>query len=131
MKKWKETSKKFDAIQTELRADCEQYIIDCIKQKYGVKELNNTTQYYLHIIEDEYNERPMIVYDGGLHSEYDGKLDNEVYGVGLDDKGRVYIDTEECENYSINRADTYDLVLICYALEYTMISEKKPQISPQ
>lgn len=124
MEKWKETEKRFVEIQKELRADCEQYILDCIKQKYGTNELNNSTQYYLHIIEDEYEGRPMIAYDGGRHPEYASEMYNEVYGVGLDEKGQIYIDTEECENYAISRTNTDDLVMICHALVNTMNTDE-------
>jgi len=59
-------------------------------------------------IEDVIDYRPTITYDGGNHPEYASTVDNDVYGIYMEDNN-IYLDTAECSEYEIDRISVSEL----------------------
>lgn len=58
-----------------------------------------------------------VAYDGGKHPEYDSNVFSTVYGVEIDDKGLITLDTEDCGEYEIDYVSTMELVDICIFID--------------
>ena len=59
-----------------------------------------------------------VTYDGGRHPEYDTNAFSEVNNIFLKD-GKIYLDTEDCEEYSIDRInddEVYDVAMFVYEM---------------
>lgn len=57
-----------------------------------------------------------VTYDGGRHPEYDSNPYSTVNAVYLKD-GKIMLDTEDCDEYDIERIDTVDLFNVCNFIE--------------
>lgn len=59
-----------------------------------------------------------VTYDGGRHPEYDTNAFSEVSSIYLKD-GKIYLDTEDCEEYSIDRInddEVYNVAMFVYEM---------------
>lgn len=57
-----------------------------------------------------------VTYDGGRHPEYDSNPYSTVYSVFLKD-GKIMLETEDCDEYEIDRIDTIELLGVCDFIE--------------
>jgi len=89
---------------TELRNDSVKHIISIVGENGAA------------IFNPETYDPMYISYDGGNHPYYRSTMCNEVFGIKVK-KGRVYLITEEEDEYSQDRVDCYDLFNACLHLQ--------------
>ena len=65
-----------------------------------------------------------VTYDGGRHPEYDTNAYSTVWSVFKKDN-EIYLETEDCDEYSIDRIDTMELYGVC-----DFIAESKEYFNP-
>lgn len=87
---------------------------DCIA--YLTEELNKEENKNGISCEPDGGGSVCVTYDGGRHPEYDSNPYSTVKGVYLKD-GKIMLDTEDCDEYSIDRIDTVELLGVCDFIE--------------
>lgn len=102
MEKFQEIAERWLAEQRELRKACIEYLTGVLKE-HGNK---------LTWDECDMNAGISVSYDGGNHPEYASNVFSSVYGLSLDNKGNISIDTEDDSDYDIENVNTdevYDI----------------------
>lgn len=66
---------------------------------------------------EDIQESVTVSYDGGNHPEYASNVYSTVYGVEIDEKGFITLDTEDCGEYEISYVSTMELVDICIFID--------------
>lgn len=90
-------------ISSNLKTKLIEYLNEVLAQS------NNRLDWYN--IEDVMDWRPTVIYDGGNHPEYASTVDNDVYGIYMEDNN-IYLDTAECSKYSIDRIPISELYYV-------------------
>ncbi len=107
MKKFQIMWDKISDELTELRKEC----IDYLTEQLNKEENKNGIS-----LETDNGDSVCVTYDGGRHPEYDTNAYSIVKGVYLKD-GKIMLDTEDCDEYSIDRIDTVELLSVCDFIE--------------
>ena len=89
-------------LQKELRIECIGYLTDLLRSKGGSVEFNCADYPFC------------VAYDGGNHPEYATNLYSTVYGASLNDKGIIEFETEDCDEYNVDRVSTMELWTIVH-----------------
>lgn len=100
---WNKISKELK----ELRQECVNYLTEQLNKpehKDGIS------------CEPDGGGSVCVTYDGGRHPEYDSNPYSTVKGVYLKD-GKIMLDTEDYDEYSIDRIDTVELLSVCDFIE--------------
>lgn len=106
MKKVIELKKQITEKEHQIKKGCIDYL------KKTIKELGGT------ICTDGEEDTLTVTYDGGRHPEYDTNAFSEVSSIYLKD-GKIYLDTEDCEEYSIDRInddEVYNVAMFVYEM---------------
>ncbi len=101
-----------------LRSACMSYI------KKVLKENNNEISWDV----DEFDETVTVTYDGGRHPEYDSNAFSCVYGVRLNERGKILLNTEDCDCYGIESIPTEEVYYVADYLE-NLLKQRKEQVS--
>ena len=100
-----------------LRSACISYI------RKVLKENNNEITWD----SDEVGDYVLTVtYDGGNHPEYASNAFSCVYGVKLNERGKILLDTEDCDCYDIESVPTEEVYYVADSLE-TLLQYRKEQ----
>lgn len=106
---------RWTKIQNELvkvREECVEYLTNTLKQDKYKEGIFPTT---------EDGETVCVTYDGGRHPEYDANPYSIVNRVYAED-AEIYLDTEDCTEYNIDRIDTDELVWLCMFIADNIVS---------
>lgn len=111
--KFIKTGEDFSNIATklrqELRQECVEYLTQATKEN-GLIEFN--------LQDDEY---VFVSYDGGSHPEYEANLYSMVHSVSFnDDKNRLSIETDDADDYTVDRINTDELYSLALAVYYKL-----------
>ena len=67
-----------------------------------------------------------VTYDGGRHPEYASNAFSCVYGVKLNERGKILLDTDDCDCYDIESVPTAEVYDVANYLE-TLLQYRKEQ----
>lgn len=100
-----------------LRSACMAYI------KKVLKENNNEISWNIDEVEDNILT---VTYDGGNHPEYASNAFSCVYGVKLNKRGKILLNTDDCDCYTIESIPTEEVYYVADCLE-TLLKRRKEQ----
>ncbi len=107
--KFIKTGEDFSNIATKLRQECVEYLTQVTKEN-GLIEFD--------LQDDEYVS---VSYDGGNHPEYETNLYSMVHSVSFNnDKNRLSIETDDDDDYTVDRITTDELYSLALAVYYKL-----------
>lgn len=112
MKKFQETWEQISPLLTQIHQECIDYLTELLSKE----EYKNGIS-----CETEDGSSTCVTYDGGNHPEYASNAFSTVKGVFMKD-GRIYLSTEDCDEYPIDRIETLEIVGVCDFIEDYCIS---------
>lgn len=101
-----------------LRSACMSYI------KKVLKENNNEITWDPDEVEDYVLT---VTYDGGTHPEYSSNAFSCVYGVRLNEYGKILLNTDDCDCYDIKSIPNDEVYYVADYLE-TLLRYRKEQV---
>ena len=101
-----------------LRSACMSYI------KKVLKENSNEISWDPDEVEDYVLT---VTYDGGTHPEYASNAFSCVYGVKLNECGKILLNTDDCDCYDIKSVPTAEVYDVANYLE-TLLKHRKEQV---
>ena len=100
------TGEEFSNISTKLKKECVEYLTQVTKE-------NGSIEFDL----DQGDEKVYVSYDGGRNPEYTSTLYSNVYVVSFNEsKNRLSIETEDDDDYTVDRMSTDDLYTLALAV---------------
>jgi hypothetical protein len=113
MAKTEQTMEKVIELKNQIAEKERQIKKGCIDYlKKAIKEAGGT------ICTDEEEDSLAVTYDGGRHPEYDANPFSVVGAIYLKN-GKIYLDTEDCEEYYIGRInddEVYNVAMFVYEM---------------
>ena len=104
--KFIKTGEEFLNISAKLKKECVDYLTQVTKE-------NGSIEFDL----DNGDDKVYISYDGGRHPEYISNLYSAVYIVSFNkSKNRLSIETEDVDDYTVERMSTDDLYTLAMAV---------------
>jgi hypothetical protein len=100
MEEFQETYEMLDGLMVRLRNECKKYLETKLNDHHG------------NIKFSDMDDSVCVTYDGGNHPEYASNAFSEVHGV-FRRGNKIYLNTEDCDEYEIDRVDTLDLFGVC------------------
>jgi len=105
MKKVNQLLDQMKPMKAEVEKRCKAYLKRTLK-----KAKNHRLDFCDENGEDYDNKYVCVTYDGGRHPEWGINPFSQVYAAYLDSKGHIMLETEDCEEYEIERIDWAELV---------------------
>jgi len=102
MEKIIEMGNQINGLMSQLRKECKAWLD---------KVLDEGKEFDLQEVWDDCGS-VCVTYDGGRHPEYNSNAFSNVVRVFKKD-GKIYLHTEDCEEYDIERVDTMELYGVC------------------
>ena len=100
--KFIKTGEEFSKIEAKLKNECVEYLTQVTKEKGSIDLTQG--KYY-------------VSYDGGRNPEYTSTLYSNVYVVSFNkSKNRLSIETEDDDDYTVDRMSTDDLYTLAMAV---------------
>lgn len=114
-------NEKVIPLRKEINERCINYL------KKTLEEAENKRISFLNENGEYINDTPLCVsYDGGNHPEYASNVFNNVQAIYLDEKNNIKLDTDECNDYGIERITWDELFDIAnYVFEVVIPHLKK------
>ena len=106
MKEVKELYEAIQPIRRQIANRCLAYLKGALKRNGGSIEFFKNDG---NAIDDEYVS---VAYDGGRHPEYASSAFSNVNSVYLNKKGRIVLDTDDCDEYEIENLSYDELYTI-------------------
>lgn len=115
-KDFEKTFEKIAELNKQLREECCDYIRKVLKENGNRIDLQS---------EDEDYDIVCVTYDGGRHPEYDANPYSQVYSVFFNEEdNKIYLETEDCDEYGLDRVDSVMEVYGVCSLVQTIIDNK-------
>ena len=115
-KDFEKTFEKIAELNKQLREECCDYIRKVLKENGNRIDLQS---------EDEDYDIVCVTYDGGRHPEYDANPYSQVYSVFFNEEdNKIYLETEDCDEYGLDRVDSVMEVFGVCSLVQTIIDNK-------
>ena len=115
-KNFEKTFEKVAELNKQLREECCDYIRKVLKENGNRIDLQS---------EDEDYDIVCVTYDGGRHPEYDANPYSQVYSVFFNEEdNKIYLETEDCDEYGLDRVDSVMEVFGVCSLVQTIIDNK-------
>ena len=115
-KNFEKTFEKVAELNKQLREECCDYLRKVLKENGNRIDLQS---------EDEDYDIVCVTYDGGRHPEYDANPYSQVYSVFFNEEdNKIYLETEDCDEYGLDRVDSVMEVFGVCSLVQTIIDNK-------
>lgn len=115
-KDFEKTFEKIAELNKQLREECCDYLRKVLKENGNRIDLQS---------EDEDYDIVCVTYDGGRHPEYDANPYSQVYSVFFNEEdNKIYLETEDCDEYGLDRVDSVMEVYGVCSLVQTIIDNK-------
>ena len=108
-KDFQKTGEKIEKLLPKLRQECIDYISEKLKENKKIDLYDEE--------KDIEGESIYVAYDGGNHPEYASNLYSLVYDVHLNNNGKVALNTEDADDYEIDRLETMEIYDIACFIE--------------
>ena len=95
-------------LENKALSECMGFLKGLLALNGGKIEFHEYDEHGLQIDDNSF----CVSYDGGDHPEYDSNCFSEVRSVYIKD-GEIYLDTEDCDEYSIKRVSDREIIEMC------------------
>lgn len=119
-KKFQRLAGNYFSIGKLLRSACISYI------KKVLKENNNEISWDSDESDEVEDYVLTVTYDGGNHPEYASNAFSCVYGVKLNERGKILLNTDDCDLYAIESIPTEEVYYVANYLE-SLLKRRKEQ----
>ena len=109
--KFQATAEEWLKLQGKVRKECISFLKRILKRNDKHLEWNDS----------ELSASVCVTYDGGNHPEYASNAFSTVYGVDMDEKGNITLNTEDCDEYDIDSVSTGELYDLCDFIDNVLL----------
>lgn len=115
--KFQKTAAKWLKLQGQVRKECIEYLTRVLKEHNN--ELDWTDSNFEYFVSCPYN--------GGGHPEYASNVFSTIYGVKLGENDKIYLNTEDEDEYEIEEVDTAYVYDLCDYIENVVFGEDEEE----
>ena len=113
-KDFEKTFEKVAELNKQLRGECCDYLRKVLKENGNRIDLQSEEEEDYDIVD--------VTYDGGSHPEYAANPYSQVYSVFFNEEdNKIYLETEDCDEYCIDRVDSVmEVYYVCSLVQSIM-----------